>query len=207
MFASAERALVSDASADTVEALRAPAALSFEPSAKADWAADWRAPGLLASELKADAFCAIRPDATCRLCSDALSAARALNALALAASAEKAPGFAPSADMAFESAARLANAEAAPAMAGIFAALAASLLNAAKLLPYFPNAAAFAAIAEKAAGWVASAEKPDALVASAANAPGLDASFEKAGEFCAIALSAEACPAESCELTDKAEAC
>jgi len=54
---------------------------------------------------------------------------------------------------------------------------------------------------------LANAENAAGLLASAANAPGLDASLEKAGEFCAIALSAEVCAAESCEFADSADAC
>ena len=53
--------------------------------------------------------------------------------------------------MAFESEARLANAEAAPAIAGTFAALAASALKAGKLFAYLLNADACWAIAENAA--------------------------------------------------------
>lgn len=45
------------------------------------------------------------------------------------------------------------------------------------------------------------------MLASAANAPGLEASFEKAAEFCAITPSADVCPAESCEPAESADAC
>lgn len=157
------------------------------PNAEAAWIDAARAPPFASFE-KAAAFCAIRPDATCRLCKPAALDVSALNELAFAASAEKAAGFAPSADMAFESAASDANAEAAPDIAGIFAAFAASDLNAEKLFAYLLNAAAFAAIAENAAGWLASAENPEGLFASADSADGL---FDSAEKALALAPSAE----------------
>lgn len=156
-------------------------------NADAAWIEAARAPPFASFE-KADAFCAISPEATCRLCSPAALDASALNELAFAPRAEKADEFAPSADMAFESAARAEKADAAPDIAGTFAALAASDLNAAKLFAYLLNAAALAAIAEKAAGWLASAENPEALLASADKAPGL---FDSAENALALAPSAD----------------
>jgi hypothetical protein len=189
----AENAAGFDCIADSIDALSLPCDCSAESAAlllnaDAAWIEAARAPPLFASFEKADAFCAINPDATCRLCNPAALDVSALNELAFEASAENADGFAPSADMAFESAARAEKADAAPDIAGMFAAFAASDLNAEKLLAYLLNAAALAAIAEKAAGWLASAENPEGLLASADRADGL---FDSAEKALALAPSAE----------------
>jgi len=148
----AENALALLVSAEAIDALSDPAALSLEPSWAAAVTADWSPLGLLASERKAAEFWAMIPEATWRLWYDDGFAVSALNELAFAASAEKAAGFELNADIAFESAASAEKADAAPDIAGTFAALAASLLNAEKLREYLLNSAALAAIADKAAG-------------------------------------------------------
>ena len=118
------------ATAETVRLLSAPAELSREPSANADCAAAWSALELPESALNADALFAISPAAIWRLWNEDALLSSAENWPPFVASAENAEVSAPSADIAFVSDARLANAEAAPDIAGTLAALAASALNA-----------------------------------------------------------------------------
>jgi len=153
----AENAEGFDCIAEDIDALSLPCDCSADIaalllSADAAWIDAASAPPLFARFEKAAEFCAITPDATCKLWNDDGFDDSALNELAFAASAEKAAGFELSADIAFESAASAEKADAAPDIAGTFAALAASLLNAEKLWAYLLNAAAFEAIAAKAAG-------------------------------------------------------